>query len=122
MPLDAIVFKGDSSHVKATKYKFFRHYLMLMFRYQTNDPTNISGAFPCLDTCIHDITINAKIFLSDNLDLKVSYIYENYDSSNWVWKYDFGGSGTTYFDTLNYGYESPNYITQVFQIGANYQF
>ena len=90
--------------------------------YKTNDPTDVSGAFPDLDTNINSITINADIFLSNNLDLNISYIYENYDSSSWVWKNDFNEPGSTYFDTLNYGYESPDYTTQVFRVGATYKF
>ncbi|MEO2175675.1 MAG: MtrB/PioB family outer membrane beta-barrel protein [bacterium] len=90
--------------------------------YKTIDPTNVSGPFPNLDTIINSITINADIFLANKPIINVTYIYEDYDSESWVWKDDFNEPGNTYFGTLNYGYESPTYTTQVFLIGASYQF
>ena len=90
--------------------------------YETIDPSNVSGNFPDLDTTINSITINADFILANNMILNVTYIYEDYDSASWVWKDDFNDPGRTYFSTLDYGYESPTYTTQVFLVGATYQF
>lgn len=90
--------------------------------YQTKDPSNVSGSFPDLDTTINHVMVKADIFLAKNMTLNVSYIYEDYDSESWVWRNDFNDSGSTYFDTLNYGYDSPGYTSHLFLLGASYQF
>lgn len=90
--------------------------------YETNDPSNVSGSFPDLDTTVSSITIKADIDLADDLSINTRYVYEDYDSESWVWKNDFNDPGTTYSSTLNYGYDSPSYNTHLIMVGATYQF
>lgn len=90
--------------------------------YKTQDPTNISGDFPDLETTVNRVTLTADIHLTTQLTLNTSFIYEDYDSDRWVWKDDVTNPGDSYFDTLNYGYDSPDEITRVFMIGATYEF
>jgi len=90
--------------------------------YKTKDPSNVSGDFPDLETTISSVTINADIHMPGGLTINTSYIYEDYDSDSWVWKNDVNESGSTYFGTLNYGYDSPNYISHILMVGVTYQF
>ena len=60
--------------------------------------------------------------MSRDFIINISYLYEDYDSDSWVWKNDFGEPGDTYFDTLNYGYDSPDYVSQLFMIAGSYRF
>lgn len=91
-------------------------------QYETLDPSNVSGAFPDLDTTINSFTLEADIFASRDFIINISYHYEDYDSDSWVWKNDFDEPGATYFDILNYGYDSPNYTSQLFMVAASYRF
>jgi MtrB/PioB family decaheme-associated outer membrane protein len=91
-------------------------------KYETLDPSNVSGAFPDLETTINSFTLEADVFVSRDFIINISYHYEDYDSDSWVWKNDFGEPGDTYFDTLNYGYDSPDYTSQLFMIAASYRF
>jgi len=91
-------------------------------QYETLDPSDVSGAFPDLDTTINSFTLEADIFASRDFIINISYHYEDYDSDSWVWKNDFDESEPTYFDLLNYGYESPDYVSQLFMIAASYRF
>jgi MtrB/PioB family decaheme-associated outer membrane protein len=90
--------------------------------YKTKDPTNVSGDFPDLETTINRVTLNADFHFTDHLTLNTSFVYEDYDSDSWVWKNDVNEPGTTYFDTLDYGYDSPDDISRIFLIGATYHF
>jgi hypothetical protein len=60
--------------------------------------------------------------VSRDFIINISYLYEDYDSDSWVWKNDFDEPGDTYFDVLDYGYDSPNYVSQLFMIAASYRF
>jgi MtrB/PioB family decaheme-associated outer membrane protein len=91
-------------------------------QYETLDPSNVSGAFPDLETTISSFTLEANIFASRDFIINISYHYEDYDSDSWVWDNDFDEPGDTYFDVLNYGYNSPNYISQLFMVAASYRF
>ncbi len=91
-------------------------------QYETLDPSNVSGAFSDLETTISRFTLEADIFVSRDFIINISYLYEDYDSDSWVWKNDYDEPGPTYFDTLNYGYDSPDYVTHLFMIAASYRF
>ncbi len=61
-------------------------------------------------------------FAYRDLMINTSYHYEDYDSDSWVWNNDFDEPGATYFDILSYGYDSPNYTSQLFMVAASYRF
>jgi MtrB/PioB family decaheme-associated outer membrane protein len=90
--------------------------------YKTVDPSNVSGEFPDLETTINSLTLNADYRVNKQLSVNARYIYEDYDSDSWVWRSDFGQVDSGYTDVLDYGYDSPNYTSQVVQVGATYHF
>lgn len=90
--------------------------------YKTDDPTNVSGDFPDLETTINRVTMNADFHLTDQLTINTSFIYEDYDSDSWVWKNDVNEAGDTYFDVLKYGYDSPDETSRIFMLGVTYRF
>ena len=103
-------------------FRFNYRYQKGAAKYDTLDPSNVSGAFPDLETTISNFTLEADYFVSRDFKINISYHYEDYDSDSWVWKNDYDEPGDTYFDVLDYGYDSPNYISQLFMIAASYRF
>jgi lipopolysaccharide assembly outer membrane protein LptD (OstA) len=90
--------------------------------YETIDPSQVSGSFPDLETTISALTLRADIKLYHDWMINVSYHYEDYHSDSWVWKNDYDEPGSTYFNVLDYGYDSPNYVSHLFMVAAAYRF
>ena len=90
--------------------------------YETFDAANVSGSFPDLDTTIHRLTVEADFDVGKHAVVTAGYLFEDYDSDSWVWENDFGESGSTYFNVLNYGYDSPVETTHAVWVGLSYKF
>ncbi len=90
--------------------------------YETIDPSNVSGSFPDMTTEIHTLSVRADWTLSRQWQVNLGWLYEDYDSHRWPWRQDFGEPGDTYFDQLNYGYDTPNYSTHVFMVAGTFRY
>lgn len=98
------------------------HYQQGNAQYETFDPSDVSGAFPGLETIINRFTLEADILMSEDVMINILYRLEDYDSDSWVWKNDYTEPENTYFDVLNYGYDSPEYISHLIMVSVTYQF
>ena len=90
--------------------------------YETIDPSNVSGDFPDLTTEIHTVSIRADWKVSSRWEMNLGWLYENYKSHSWIWRQDFGEPGDTYFDELDYGYDTPRYKTHVFMLAGTFRY
>ena len=90
--------------------------------YLTIDPSNVSGVFPDMTTEIHTFSLRADWTISPRWQMNLGWLYEDYDSQRWPWRQDFGEPGSTYFDVLNYGYDTPRYKTHVFMLAGTLRY
>ncbi len=75
--------------------------------------------FPDIETRVHTINLSAAYALRENIDLRVQYAFENYDSEDW--QVDAAAPDAS-GRVLAMGVTSPDYDVHVIGISARYKF